>query len=238
MPVAAIDALPAPWPSDVDGWPQDTALLIIDMQRDFCEEGGYLASMGYRVDSVRPIVERIAAVRNGLAQLGVQVIFTREGHRADLADLHRLKAERSRRGGAEIGAAGPLGRFLLRGEQGWDIIPELTPRTEDIVIDKSGYSAFHATDLEQVLRARSVRRLILCGVTTDVCVHSTLRSAIDIGFECLVLEDCCAASVPVHHVAAIGTITTEGGIFGSVGTSSSVLAIAHEEPRPPQGGTL
>jgi len=237
MPVAAIDALPAPWPSDVDGWPQDTALLIIDMQRDFCEEGGYLASMGYRVESVRPIVERIAAVRNGLAQLGVQVIFTREGHRPDLADLHRLKAERSRRGGAEIGAVGPLGRFLLRGEQGWDIIPELTPRTEDIVIDKSGYSAFHATDLEQVLRARSVRRLILCGVTTDVCVHSTLRSAIDIGFECLVLEDCCAASVPVHHVAAIGTITTEGGIFGSVGTSSSVLAIANEEPRPPQGGT-
>lgn len=237
MPAAAIDALPAPWPSDVDGWPQDTALLIIDMQRDFCEEGGYLASMGYRVDDVRPIVERIAAVRSGLAQLGVQVIFTREGHRTDLADLHWLKAERSRRGGAEIGANGPLGRFLLRGELGWDIIPELTPRPEDIVIDKSGYSAFHATDLEQVLRVRGMRRLILCGVTTDVCVHSTLRSAIDIGFECLVIEDCCAATVQGHHLAAIGTIMTEGGIFGSVGTSSSVLDFAHLEPRSMQGET-
>lgn len=231
MRAAAIDALPAPWPSDVDGWPRDTALLIIDMQRDFCEEGGYISSMGYSVDEVRPIIKRIAAVRSWLAQLGAQIIFTREGHRTDLADLHWLKAERSRRGGAEIGSAGPLGRFLVRGELGWDIIPELAPNAEDVVIDKSGYSAFHATDLEQVARSRGVRRLILCGVTTDVCVHSTLRAAIDMGFECLVLEDCCAATLPSHHIAAIGTITTEGGIFGSVGTSSSVLALV-QESRP------
>lgn len=224
MSTAAPNASPGPWPSDLNGWPHDTVLLIIDMQRDFCEEGGYIASMGYGVEHVRPIIPRIVAVRSRLEQQGVQVIFTREGHRSDLADLNRLKAERSRRGGAEIGSAGPLGRFLVRGEAGWDIIPQLAPKMADIVIDKSGYSAFHATDLEQILRARGVHRLILCGVTTDVCVHSTLRAAIDMGFECLVLEDCCAATVHSHHVAAIGTICTEGGIFGSVGTSDAIVA--------------
>jgi nicotinamidase-related amidase len=224
MPCAAVEAIPEPWPASPADWPHDTALLIIDMQRDFCDAGGYIAAMGYDLDHVHPIVPRIAAVRRQLERLGVRIIYTREGHRPDLTDLTALKAARSRRAGAEIGAAGPLGRFLVRGELGWDIIAELAPGNKDVVIDKPGYSAFHATDLEQILRAGGVRRLILCGVTTDVCVHSTLRAAIDLGFECLVLEDCCAATVPEHHIAAIGTICTEGGIFGSVASSQSLLA--------------
>jgi biuret amidohydrolase len=226
MPCAALEAIPEPWPSNSADWPHHTALLIIDMQRDFCEAGGYIASMGYGLDHVRPIVPRIVAVRRQLQQLGVKIIYTREGHRPDLADLSPLKAARSRRGGAEIGASGPLGRFLVRGQPGWDIIPQLAPGADDIVIDKPGYSAFHATDLEHILRAGGVRRLILCGVTTDVCVHSTLRAAIDLGFDCLVLEDCCAATIPEHHTSAIGTISTEGGIFGSVASSRSVLVDA------------
>lgn len=223
MQSAAVQAIPEPWPSNLSGWPGDAALLIIDMQRDFCDPGGYIASMGYGVEHVSPLIPRIAAVRRRMESLGAKIIYTREGHRPDLADLTPQKAARSRRGGAEIGASGPLGRFLVRGEPGWDIIPQLAPADDDIIIDKPGYSAFHATDLEQILRVLGVRRLILCGVTTDVCVHSTLRAAIDLGFDCLVLEDCCAATMAEHHTAAIGTISTEGGIFGSVARSASLL---------------
>lgn len=224
MHFAAVEAIPEPWPSNAANWPGDAALLIIDMQRDFCEPHGYIASMGYGVDHVGPLVPRIAAVRQRMERLGSTIIYTREGHRPDLADLTPQKAARSRRGGAEVGAFGPLGRFLVRGEPGWDIIPQLAPCDDDIVIDKPGYSAFHATDLEQILRVRGIRLLVLCGVTTDVCVHSTLRAAIDLGFECLVLEDCCAATVPEHHHSAIGTISTEGGIFGAVASSASLFA--------------
>ncbi|GGB63683.1 cysteine hydrolase [Roseibium aquae] len=224
MQCAAVEAIPEPWPLNPSDWPLSAALLIIDMQRDFCEPGGYIASMGYGVEHVDPLIPRIAAVRHRMERFGAKIIYTREGHRPDLADLTPQKAARSRRGGAEIGAPGPLGRFLVRGEPGWDIIPQLSPGNNDIVIDKPGYSAFHATDLEQILRVHGVRCLVLCGVTTDVCVHSTLRAAIDLGFDCLVLEDCCAATVAEHHTSAIGTIATEGGIFGSVTSSKSLLA--------------
>lgn len=223
MQCTAVEAIPGPWPSNPADWPSNAALLIIDMQRDFCDPGGYIASMGYGVEHISQLIPRIAAVRRRMERLGAKIIYTREGHRPDLTDLTPQKAARSRRGGAEIGASGPLGRFLVRGEPGWNIIHQLAPGDDDIVIDKPGYSAFHATDLEQILRVRGVRRLILCGVTTDVCVHSTLRSAIDLGFDCLVLEDCCAATVAEHHTSAIGTISTEGGILGSVASSQSLL---------------
>jgi len=197
-------------------------LLIIDMQRDFCAPHGYLAALGGDVSGIRAIIPNILAVRDRIRDWGGLVIYTREGHRPDLSDLPPQKAWRSRRAGLGIGAMGPEGRLLVRGERGCEIIDELTPGAAEITIDKPGYSAFHATDLARILDARRIRNLILTGVTTDVCVHSTLREAVDRGFECLTIEDACAASAPENHAAAIRTIATEGGIFGAVATTDGV----------------
>lgn len=224
MPRISIDARPFAWPHDGELEPSETALLIIDMQRDFCDEGGYIASMGYDVSPARGIIPNLRALRDAVSEWGGLIVFTREGHRPDLSDLPAMKAWRSRAGGVEIGAPGPLGRILIRGQPGWEIVPELAPRPGEIVVDKPGYSAFHATDLERILTARSVRRLIFAGVTTDVCVHSTLRSAVDRGYECVLVEDACAATVPANHRAAVDTITTEGGIFGAVTTAGAVCS--------------
>lgn len=218
-----VAAEPADWPLS-PARAGETALLVIDMQRDFCDPGGYVATCGYDIAPIRAVVPRLAAVLAAVRGWGALVVHTREGHRADLSDLSRPKAERARLSGAPIGSVGPLGRLLVRGQAGWQIIPELAPAPGEVVIDKTGYSAFHATDLEATLRHRGIRRLVLTGVTTDVCVHSTLRSAVDGGFECLTLADCCAATVPAHHDAAIGTILTEGGIFGAVSDSARLLA--------------
>ncbi len=219
-----IAAEPYPWPHDGALEPAATALLIIDMQRDFCEEGGYVSAMGYDVAPVRRIVPRVAALRAAVAGWGGLVIQTREGHRPDLSDLPAVKAWRSRRAGIGIGAMGPLGRLLVRGEPGWDIIPELAPLPGEAVVDKPGYSAFWATDLERILGVRGVRRLILSGVTTDVCVHSTLREAVDRGYECLLARDACAATLAANHDAALSTIMTEGGIFGAIATVEAIRA--------------
>lgn len=218
MPGNYIDAKPYPWPHDGDLRPEETALLIVDMQRDFCDVSGYVGSMGYDLEPISEIVPRVVAARNVVAGWGGLVIHTREGHRPDLSDLSALKAWRARRAGVEIGGTGPLGRILIRGEDGWQIVSQLTPRRGEITIDKSGYSAFYGTDLDRILCVNGIRRLIFTGVTTDVCVHSTLRSAVDRGYECLLIEDACAATLPIHHRAAVDTITTEGGIFGAVAT--------------------
>ena len=233
MPHLLIDARPNNWPHDGLLNPAETALIIIDMQRDFCDREGYIASMGYDVSPIRRIVPNIVALRDVISSWGGLIVQTREGHRSDLSDLPPLKAWRSRRGGVEVGSEGPLGRVLVRGEGGWEIIPELAPRSGEIVIDKPGYCAFHATDLGRVLTTRGIRRLIFAGVTTDVCVHSTLRSAVDLGYECLTIEDACAATSVSNHQAAIDTITTEGGIFGAVTTSDvvcDVLEAGHIRP--------
>lgn len=224
MPQISIDARPSTWPHD--GWLEasETALLIIDMQRDFCDEGGYIASMGYDISPARQIIPNVRAVRDAVSAWGGSIVLTREGHRRDLSDLSPLKAWRSRRGGVEVGVRGPLGRVLVRGEAGWKIVPELAPRPGEIIVDKPGYSAFHATDLERILTARGVRRLIFTGVTTDICVHSTLRSAVDRGYECVLVEDGCAATVAENHRAAVNTITTEGGIFGAVTTAHAICS--------------
>lgn len=222
MPGIYIDAKPYLWPHDGHLRPHETALLIIDMQRDFCDASGYVASMGYDLSTVNEIVPRIAAIRDAIASWGGLIIHTREGHRPDLSDLPNLKAWRARRAGVEIGGTGPLGRVLIRGEEGWQIVSELVPRQGEITIDKSGYCAFYGTDLDRILTVKGIRRLIFTGVTTDVCVHSTLRSAVDRGYECLLVEDACAATLPEHHRAAIGTITTEGGIFGAVARAEAV----------------
>ncbi|MEL6316753.1 MAG: isochorismatase family cysteine hydrolase, partial [Pseudomonadota bacterium] len=196
--------------------------IVIDMQRDFCSPGGYVDAMGYDITRAQEIVPTIVDLAGRVRGWGGTVILTREGHRADLADLPPFKLWRSRNGGAAIGERGPMGRLLVRGEAGWDFVPELAPQPGDLVVDKPGYSAFHATDLEQILRSRGISKLMVAGVTTDVCVHSTVRDATDRGYECLVVGDACAATDAANHDAALATIATEGGVFGAVASAAAI----------------
>jgi nicotinamidase-related amidase len=219
---------PYPWPLAGSWSAADTAVIAIDMQRDFLAPEGYFGALGESAEHLRSAIAPARSFLQAIRPHGLLVIHTRESHRPELVDLHPNKRLKATRMGSPIGSQGPLGRLLVRGEWGCDFHEGFTPLPGEIVVDKPGNSAFYATDLEHILRAMGIRNLILLGVTTDVCVSSTMRDANDRGFDCVLLEDCCGAATQALHDAVLASIQREGGIFGASALSTQVIAAIHD----------
>ncbi|KAG4025338.1 hypothetical protein MFRU_060g00140 [Monilinia fructicola] len=218
-------ARPYNWPHDASLDKSTTALVIIDMQKDFASDKGYLAKQGIDNKPILEIVPKIRRLLDACRANGFPIYHTREGHRPDLSTLSSRERFRSRNNESKLGIGdmGPLGRLLIRGEKGHEIIDELTPLKDEQVIDKPGRSAFQHTEFRLMLNIRGIKNLIICGVTTDVCVTSTMREANDNNFDCVLVEDACAAGVDEYHKSAVESITEEGGIFGAVTTLKDIL---------------
>jgi nicotinamidase-related amidase len=218
-----------PYPLEAE--PESTALLVIDMQRDFVEPGGFGEMLGNDVSLLRSAIEPCSRVLEAARRAGLTVIHTREGHRPDLTDAPPAKLKR---GGLTVGIGdvGPMGRVLVRGEYGHDIIPELYPIAGEPVVDKPGKGSFYDTDLDLILKNRGIRTLIVCGVTTEVCVHTTVREANDRGYECLVLSDCVGSYFPEFQRVALEMIKAQGGIFGWVADSTGALRVLGQISAP------
>ncbi|WP_088344698.1 MULTISPECIES: cysteine hydrolase [Rhodomicrobium] len=223
MPVLTIHAQPAPISLD----PARLALVIIDMQRDFLEAGGFGEALGNDVSQLRRIVPACAALLSHLRAAGIPIIHTREGHRPDLSDAPRAKVERGAPS-LRIGDDGPMGRILIRGEAGHDIVAELAPLSGEPLVDKPGKGAFYQTDLDLMLRNGGIDTLLVCGVTTEVCVHTTIREANDRGYRCIAVADCCASYFPEFHEVGLKMISAQGGIFGWVAESGAIFSALDE----------
>jgi nicotinamidase-related amidase len=219
MATTTVGAEPGALSIDIDR----TAVLMIDMQRDFLEPGGFGETLGNNVSLLAAAIEPCKALLSGARKRNMLIVHTREGHRPDLSDAPKAKVERGAPS-MRIGARGPMGRILVRGEPGHDIVPGLYPRGGEPIIDKPGKGAFYATDLQSILQNRRVENLIVCGVTTEVCVHTTVREANDRGYRCLVPADCCGSYFPEFHEVGLRMIKAQGGIFGWVTDSIRVLA--------------
>lgn len=204
------------WPLGGTSVKSAMAIILIDMQIDFCAAGGWIDQLGEDVSNTRAVIPPISQALAAARSAGIAVIHTREGHLPDLSDLHANKQWRTRVHGLGIGDMGAIGRILVRGEPGWQIIPELAPQAGELVIDKSGKSAFHQTDLEVELHKRGVSRLVITGVTSDCCVQSTMRDGFERGFECVLLEDCTAAVETPNHLATLEILKAYGGRWGGV----------------------
>jgi nicotinamidase-related amidase len=216
-----------PYARPYDGFlvPERTALICIDWQVDFCGPGGYVDRMGYDLSLTRAGLEPTARVLAAFRSWGGKVIHTREGHRPDLSDCPPNKLWRSKQIGAGIGDPGPAGRILVRGEPGWEIVPEVAPVEGELIVDKPGKGAFYATDLDLLLRLGGITHIVFTGITTDVCVHTTMRDANDRGYECLLLTDCTGATDPGNYAAALKMVTMQGGVFGAIAPSSALLEV-------------
>jgi nicotinamidase-related amidase len=219
-----VDADPYSWPYDGSFDPRRTALVLVDWQQDFCGFGGYVDQMGYDLSMTRRGIEPTKSVLDACRQIpGFTIVHTREGHKSDLSDCPPNKLWRSKQIGAGIGVVGPLGRILVRGEPGWEIIPELAPADGEPIIDKPTKGAFGTTDIDLVLRNRGITHLIITGITTDVCVHTNMREANDLGYECLLLEDCTGATDQGNYESAVNMVKMQGGVFGSVSNSEEFI---------------